>query len=408
MAEARLSGMESGEGIDMRRLRAYRLARVREQLVRHDCGACVLFDPINIRYATDSRNMSVWCLHNPARYCFVPAEGPVVLFEFQRCEHLVAGLEGIDEVRPATSWFFFNSGPRVEEHACRWADEIADLLTTYAGDNRRLAVDRCDPAGLDALRQHGLTVCEGQGVLELARSVKSQDELACMAESIAVAQLGMARMHEALRPGLSEQELWSLLHQANIEQGGEWIETRLLSSGERTNPWMQECSTRVIQPGDLVSFDTDLIGPHGYCADISRSYIAGDGRASAMQRRLYRLAREQIEHNLSLLRPGLGFRELAERAWPIPRKCADNRYSCLLHGVGLCDEYPHVVHGQDFEGGGYDGVFEPGMTVCVESYIGETGGAEGVKLEQQAVVTETGFELLSSYPFEPALMEREV
>ena len=40
------------------------------------------------------------------------------------------------------------------------------------------------------------------------------------------------------------------------------------------------------------------------------------------------------------------------------------------------------------------------MTICLESYIGEAGGAEGVKLEEQVLVTETGAEVLSRYPFE--------
>ena len=40
------------------------------------------------------------------------------------------------------------------------------------------------------------------------------------------------------------------------------------------------------------------------------------------------------------------------------------------------------------------------MTVCVESYIGDVGGPDGVKLEQQVLITEAGPELLSRYPFE--------
>ena len=40
------------------------------------------------------------------------------------------------------------------------------------------------------------------------------------------------------------------------------------------------------------------------------------------------------------------------------------------------------------------------MTVCVESYIGETGGPEGVKLEQPVLITETGHEILSRFPLE--------
>ena len=81
----------------------------------------------------------------------------------------------------------------------------------------------------------------------------------------------MAAMRQALRPGISEQALWAELHAGNIARGGEWIETRLLASGPRTNPWFQECSSRVIEAGELVGFDTDLIGPYGYCADISRT-----------------------------------------------------------------------------------------------------------------------------------------
>lgn len=44
------------------------------------------------------------------------------------------------------------------------------------------------------------------------------------------------------------------------------------------------------------------------------------------------------------------------------------------------------------------------MTLCVESYIGAEGGTEGVKLEQQVLITETGVELLSRFPFEDDLL----
>ena len=49
---------------------------------------------------------------------------------------------------------------------------------------------------------------------------------------------------------------------------------------------------------------------------------------------------------------------------------------------------------------GYDGVLEEGMTVCVESMIGVEGGREGVKLEEQVLITKDGAEMLSSYRFE--------
>ena len=156
---------------------------------------------------------------------------------------------------------------------------------------------------------------------------------------------------------------------------------------------------RIIEKGDMVSVDTDLIGPYGYCCDMSRSWVC-EGRASDEQRRLYAAAVEEIEHNTALLAPGMTYREVAEKAWKIPDEFYANRYSSIMHGVGLCDEYPAIKHARDFDEIGYDGVLYPGMTLCVESYIGVEGGREGVKLEEQVLITEDGHEKLTRYPLE--------
>ena len=88
----------------------------------------------------------------------------------------------------------------------------------------------------------------------------------------------------------------------------------------------------------------------------------------------------------------------AAAAWG-SRLAADSPGS-LIHGVGLADEYPSFKHWIDFEQKGYDGHVEEGMTLCVESYIGAEGGHEGVKLEEQVLVTTDGPVTLSKYPFE--------
>ena len=115
-----------------------------------------------------------------------------------------------------------------------------------------------------------------------------------------------------------------MLHQSIIAQNGDYVETRLLNAGARTNPWFQETLENLIGENELTAPDTDVVGCHGYYAD--------------------------------------------------------------------------------FPDAGYDGEIRPGMTLCVESYIGEEGGKEGVKLEQQVLITETGVELLSRFPFEDALL----
>ncbi len=401
-----MAPLDSGDSAtalpDRQRMRTYRLARLRELLKQRDYAGLLLFDPINIRYATDTSNMQVWILHNQARYAYVSTEGPVVLFDFHNCGHLSDGIETIDEVRSAIPIFYFGAGARSQEQAGRFAVEIEELVRAHGGGNRRIAVDKLELAGAKALEALGVELFDGQEVAELARVIKSPDELLAMREAMRVCQLGMARMHETARPGMTENEIWAMLHETNIANGGEWIETRLFSAGERTNPWFAECSSHVVEAGDIVSYDTDLIGPYGMCADVSRSFVCGTPNDD--QKRLYGLAREQIEYNIALLKPGLGFREATERAWQLPESCRPNRYSVVYHGVGMCDEYPAIVYQEDFGAYGYDGTFEPGMTICVESYMGELGGREGIKLEEQVLITETGVERLSTFPYEDDLM----
>ena len=96
--------------LDMKRLRAYRLGRLRAELARRDYGACVLYDPIAIRYATGYRNLPVLQMHIPGTCAFVPVEGPVVLFEAELSHHVAAGLESIDECRPALPQHYFIGG----------------------------------------------------------------------------------------------------------------------------------------------------------------------------------------------------------------------------------------------------------------------------------------------------------
>jgi Xaa-Pro aminopeptidase len=79
-----------------------------------------------------------------------------------------------------------------------------------------------------------------------------------------------------------------------------------------------------------------------------------------------------------------------------------------MHGVGLHGETPFIAHARDFSTYGGQGVLEPGMVVSVESYIGEVGGAEGVKLEEEVLITEIGHEVISRFPFEEDLIGHEM
>lgn len=389
---------------DMPALRAYRLERLQQQIVKHDCAGLLLFDPLNIRYATDTTNMQLWTSHNMARACFVPPEGKVILWDFHNCEHLSAHLPLVGEVRSGASFFYFETGDRTAEAAKAFADQMVDIMHHYAPDNKRLAVDKMENLGYAALVGLGVEVLEGQVLTEHGRSIKNENELNAMRCAIATCESAIDEMRDVMRAGISENELWATLHAGNIKRGGEWIETRILSSGPRTNPWFQECGPRIMQDGDLMAFDTDLVGTYGYCCDISRTWLVGDGAPSDVQKHLYQVAYDHVMTNIGLIEPGMQFSEMTRIAHRLPEEYRALRYGVLAHGVGLCDEYPSVRYPEDVEHHGYGGSFEVGMTLCVEAYVGAVGGHDGVKLEEQVVVTDKGAVPLSTYRYEDAFL----
>lgn len=396
--------------LDMPRLRGYRLGRLQAELKALDVGGILLGDATNIRYATGVRNMQAWSLHSLVRTAFVPTEGLAVCFEYGGSEHLANRLETVGEVRMGGGTYRagVRRGPAGEQDPAviAWASQVAELVR--AQGTRRLAIDRMIGhfAAL-ALVDQGLELVTGAPALATAQAIKSFDELQCITIAIAATETGMAKMRAALEPGVTENELWAILNGTNIALGGDYSDTRLLSSGGRTNPWYQEATDRRVRPGELVTFDTDMIGPFGYDADISRAYFCGPGRPSAEQRRLYGVAFEQLEHNLGLIKPGAAFREMSEKGFKLPEEFYAQQMPMTWHGVGLYGQWPTIVGpGWYKPDSGLDGELAPGMVICCESYVGAEGGLEGVKLEQQVLVTESGYELLTTFPFEEELLGR--
>ena len=269
-----------------------------------------------------------------------------------------------------------------------------------------LAIDSAEPELLVALQGAGLEIVNAEPLVERAGAVKSRDELCCMVASVAVAERGLARIREHLRPGVSERALWAHLPYENAVHGGEWFEYAMLVSGERTNPWGRECGARPIAAGELVGVDTGMIGPYGYGADVSRTFHCKPGTPSAEQRRLYRTAVENLSCNLELLRAGMGFREFAERSWPVPEEFRARRYNSVAHGVGMGNEWPHIPFAQGLGGSRTSGTACSKRTWCWPSKpasVARTAG-ECVKLEDMVVVGSGGCQLLSTFPFEADLL----
>ncbi|MEM9522102.1 MAG: Xaa-Pro peptidase family protein [Actinomycetota bacterium] len=387
--------------IDDATLVGQRRRRLHQVMADLGVDALLTADPFSVRYATGTRNMLVHGLTGPDRLALVIADGPSTLWEFAGCEHLTAAAAHVDEHRLAPA---LSAKKVVDPRAdiVRFTGEVADLVCRTAGPGAVLAVDRIESSVVEAFNAHPFRLADGVAVMQTAMMIKQPAEMDAMRHAMAITEVAAADMERAIQPGRSEQAVWAEFHRALIEHGGELVVTRLLQAGPRTFPYFQEASAHLMDEGDLVCFDSDAVGAGGYSVDFSRTFLCGAGPASPKQRHLHELAFEQLQHNAANLEAGRSFESFAAAAFDVPEPYARYGYYQLAHGLGLAGGHPNIPRTGD---GPYPlpGRFEPGMVICVESYVGDPDSGQGVKLENQFLIHDNTVETMSTYPFSTAL-----
>jgi Xaa-Pro aminopeptidase len=391
------------------RMREYRWKRLTDHIVQRGYGGLLLFDPLNIRYATDSTNMQLWNTHNPFRAVLLCSDGYMVIWDYKNSPFLSEFNLLIKEQRSGADLFYFDRGDKIDIAADKFSNEVRALVTEHSQSNMRLAVDKIMLHGLRSLEAQGFEIMEGEEVTEKCRSVKGKDEILAMRCASVACENAVAIMEKEARlkvpkGNTSEDDIWAVLHAENIKRGGEWIETRLLASGPRTNPWFQECGPRIAQNNEIIAFDTDLVGSYGICVDISRTWWIGDKSPRPDMIYAMQHAHEHILTNMELLGPGVNMRDLTFNSHILDKSFQKGKYGCLMHGVGLCDEWPLIAYPDKFVEGAYDYFLEPGMVLCVEALVSPENGDFSIKLEDQVLITESGYENITKYPFDPVLM----
>jgi Xaa-Pro aminopeptidase len=385
-------------------MRAYRHKRLTQHIVDREWGGLLMFDPLNIRYATDSTNMQLWNTHNPFRAVLVCADGYMVIWDYKNSPFLSTFNPLVREQRSGADLFYFDRGDKIDVAADVFSKEVRDLINEHGGGNNRLGMDKGMLHGIRALESQGFQIMDGEECTEKSRSIKGPDEILAMRCASHACEAAVKEMQDAVEVGMSEDEIWAELHRANIARGGEWIETRLLSTGPRTNPWFQECGPRRLQNNEILAFDTDLIGCYGICIDISRTWWIGDEKPRPDMIYAMQHAYEHIHTNMAMLKPGVPLRDLTFKGHQLDDQYMKGKYGCRFHGVGLCDEWPLITYADKFVEGAFDYELEAGMVLCAEALVSPEGGDFSIKLEDQVLVTEDGYENLTKYPFCPHLM----
>ncbi len=387
--------------VDFNRLRRERLAKVQREMQARDLGALVLTDTMNIRYCTGIAVMPLWTATNLAHYILVPARGDPAIFEYPLSQFRVEPFW--PGVRPARYWQARFADALAPEKSDEWAAEIKDVLRQWGVADARIGIDCLDYYGFSGLQNQGLHLTDADLAIEAARILKTMDEIELMRQSATVAEAALYDMEQAIRPGITENELLAVFWHRMLALGGEHCFTRLLASGYKTNPWFHEAGSKMVRPGDLVGIDTDMIGPEGYACDISRTFLCGD-KATPVQKEAYTVAHDFIQQTVELIKPGVSYHDFLEKLPILPEAYRAQQYSTVVHGIGTDDEPPFIP----FPGGLWtlmpEGEFVENMVVSVECYAGKVGEQDGVKLEDEVWITADGPTVISLYPYEAKLM----
>jgi len=374
------------EQIDFDRMRKERLERIREVMRKSDLEAIIAFLPDNIRYITGARGIAtrqVW------RYCVLVREEEPILFELGgdlgRVKENAPWLE--NRILPSIPVQFASS-----DGIKMWAKSIKEVLRRSKVKGR-LGLDSVSFRVLNALEWEGIDFIDGSSIMREARVIKTQDELKCLRMSVRTAEVAFEAARNTIKPGVRDCDVQAEMSRVLYSLGCEVL-SGVLASGEHTNPyWRCYLTDRRMRKGDLVIIDRCHFY-NGYGCDYVRTFLCGD-KARPAQKDLYKSCLDYLYEGISQVKPGATTGDVA-RKWREP----EDYTQCTLdfgHGIGLdLHEYPFISFMSKKE----PVEFKTNMVLALEVYMGDPGERQGVRLEEDLIVCENGYEIISKYPFE--------
>jgi Xaa-Pro aminopeptidase len=391
-------GVDFEQRVDFDRLRRYRLDRVRAALDSSECGAFLLFDFYNIRYATQT-----WIGgalgDKMTRYALLARGGEPMLWDFgsaakhhqlyspwlapENCRAGMLGLRGA--IAPEAG---------LMAAAVR---QLKGLLEDLGIADQPVGVDIVEPPFLFEMQRQGLTVVDAQQRMLDARVIKSPDEIMLLTQAAAMVDGVYQDIVEALKPGVRENEIVALANKRLYEMGSDQVEAINAVSGERCNPHPHNFSDRIIRPGDQAFFDI-IQSYNGYRTCYYRTFSVGS--ATAAQREAYARAREWMDAAIEVVKPGVGTNDIAS-VWP---KATDFGFADEMaafglqfgHGLGLgLHERPIISRLNSMDN---PVEIRPGMVFALETYCPASDGFSAARIEEEVVVTPDGPRILTLFP----------
>jgi Xaa-Pro aminopeptidase len=391
------------ERINFPRLRQYRLNRTREAMKKHKLGALLCYDKRNVRYITSTYTPTWMDSVKLSRYCVLPGDGEPVLFEMgarvaaDKLSHGPSAWLG-DRIVPAISWGR-DAVPNFMERAREHVAGVKRILEQHGVAHEPVGIDMMDVPLLKALEDAEIEVADGMDCMLDATLLKSADEIELLRIAAMMVDATYDRLARAIRPGVTENQLVGLACNTLYSLGSDEVVNVNAISGPRTNPHHHDFSDRHLRPGDIVFFDI-VHSYNGYHTCYYRTFCVG--KPNQKQKETYQTCLDWLYNSIKVLRPGITTKDIAER-WPGPEVLGAKTETEVFasqfgHGVGISHwERPIISRTFSLD---YPVKIEKNMHFALETYAGKPGEKDGVRLEEQVLITDSGYEVITRYPVE--------
>lgn len=385
--------------MDMNRMREYRVSRIKHFMDVFEVDCMLLFETGNKRYSTSTAVCSPE-IDNMGRYAIIPRNGPPHIFGFGSevanekihcpwiADYTFPAHGTMDGALPP-SWGCSNG----------FLTDLDMVLDNFGLDKRkaRIGVDRVEAQLMLAMQAGGYQMVDGQVVMQHARSIKNQDEIACLKHAAAIVDAAFHKIAQAIVPGAKENDLQAAASAEMHRLGAQWVHNVQVTTGNRTNPHPHLSSDRLIQPGDVIFMDVVCLY-NGYHTCVYRCFTCGE--PSQKQKDTHARCLEIQMGGIEAVKPGATTADVVTR-WPDYRQMgALNEHEIFGlqygHGIGVgLWEFPIISRAYSIE---HPVEIEPGMVFALETYAGNEDGMDGVRLEDEVVVTPTGIEIITKFP----------
>jgi Xaa-Pro aminopeptidase len=388
------------ERVNFQRLREERLKKAKKQLSRDGLGVVAPWDPDTIRYIS-SHYITTPLRAAQNQLCILPRNGDPVIF-----------IAGTVEVRhKQMPWLKGKVFPEViNPKFLRKISEVspiikvgADIMAEHGITNETLGLDGTTSEFLlgEAFKEVGIKTVDAKYSMVSARTIKTQDEIELLRMTCANTEPVFASITDAIRPGVRECDLIAIGMKILYESGVDHTEDFVVCSGEHTNPFDLSFTDKPIRPGELVYIDVDAAAYLGYKPCVYRTFCCG--KATSEQKELYEECRAMLYTAVEAVKTGNTTEDLV-RGWPeSPSYWGRETWAecvplAVGHGIGLSLHElpfftPPMARKNPFK-------LAENMAIALEFWAGRPGGKDGVRLEEDILVTKDGYEVLTRFPID--------